>query len=200
VVAATNRPLEALVAGGTFRSDLYYRLNTFPILLPPLRERPEDIRPLVTHFLARHAAGMSRKPPRVPEEAWRVLETAEWPGNIRELENFIERALILRPGPDLVLPDASGAIADAVAGVLPGKGAPAAVPASPASAQARAPGRWDDEMRDLLSRALDASGGRIYGASGAAARLGLKPTTLQGKLKRYRLERTDRDPTRTLPR
>ncbi len=188
VVAATNRPLEALVAGGTFRSDLYYRLNTFPILLPPLRERPEDVRPLVAHFLARHAASMSRKPPRVPEEAWRVLETAEWPGNIRELENFIERALILHPGPDLALPDAAGAVPGArpFAASMEGQGATG----GSAGTSGWVPGRWDDEMRDLLGRAMAASGGRIYGASGAAARLGLKPTTLQGKLKRYRLERS----------
>ncbi len=190
VVAATNRPLEELVAGGTFRSDLYYRLNTVPIVLPPLREHREDIRPLVTHFLARHAAAMSRKPPQVSEEALQVLESSEWPGNIRELENFLERALILHPGPDLVLPDATkrgpASLSPGLPAAAAGNGRGIGEGKTPA-ASGMAPGRWDDEVRNLLRRAMEASGGHVYGADGAAARLDLKPTTLQGKLKRYRV-------------
>src|SRR5512138_2397916 len=105
VVAATNRNLEEMVARGTFRADLYYRLAVFPVELPPLRERRDEIRALAGHFLARHAAAMHRRPPRVPDEAWRALEAHDWPGNVRELENFVQRALILSPGPDLTLPD-----------------------------------------------------------------------------------------------
>jgi len=168
VVAATNRNLEELVARGAFRQDLYYRLAVFPVSLPPLRERRDDVRPLATHFLARHAAAMHRRPPHVPEEAWRVLEEHAWPGNVRELENFLQRALILSPGPELVLPE-----------LLPHTGpeAPERVTGELAS--------FDEEVRDLIERALARSGGRIYGPQGAAAVLGVKPTTLQGKMRRY---------------
>jgi formate hydrogenlyase transcriptional activator len=171
VVAATNRDLEAMVREGTFRADLYYRLSVFPVELPPLRERPEDVRPLATHFLARQAALMHRRPPAVPERVWQALERHDWPGNVRELENLVQRALILSPGPELALPD------------LP---APLARPRGGAPPDA-APGRFDDEVRTLLERALRACGGRIYGEGGAAALLGLRPTTLQGKMRKYRI-------------
>ena len=176
VVAATNRDLEKMVAEGTFRSDLYYRLSVFPLQLPPLRERREEIRPLASYFLGRQAALMNRKPPNVPEPVWAALEAHAWPGNVRELENFLQRALILSPGPELRLPE----------------------PFAPAALSARAPEargepplrprRFDEEMRDLLGRALASCGGRVYGPEGAAALLGLKPTTLQGKLKKYGVE------------
>jgi formate hydrogenlyase transcriptional activator len=97
VVAATNRNLEEMVAAGTFRADLYYRLAVLPIALPPLRARREDVRPLVRWFVERHAAAMHRKPPAISEAAWRALEANDWPGNVRELENFVQRALILSP-------------------------------------------------------------------------------------------------------
>jgi formate hydrogenlyase transcriptional activator len=170
VVAATNRNLEEMVARGTFRADLYYRLAVFPIELPPLRDRREEIRPLASHFLGRHAALMHRRPPRVSDDVWRALEAHDWPGNVRELENFVQRALILSPGPELTLPD------------LPaGAGRPAAVEPLPAAA----PGHFDDEVRGVIERALDHAGGRVYGPGGAAALLGLRPTTLQGKMKKY---------------
>ncbi|GEJ57005.1 hypothetical protein AMYX_17460 [Anaeromyxobacter diazotrophicus] len=172
VVAATNRDLEAMVAGGTFRQDLYYRLSVFPLQLPPLRDRREEIRALASYFLTREAALMHRKAPLVPEAAWGALASYPWPGNVRELENFVQRALILSPGPELRLPE------------LPSPAA--AADAAPRAEQpAGPPRRFDEEMRDLLSRALAASEGRIYGAQGAAALLGLKPSTLQGKLKKY---------------
>jgi len=170
IVAATNRDLEKLVAEGTFRSDLYYRLAIFPILLPPLRERRKDIRPLAGYFLARQAALMHRRPPSVSEEAFAALEAHPWPGNVRELENFLERALILSPGPELRLPELTRALGD---------------PRARPSASRLPPGRFDDEVRDLIARALAACGGRVYGEGGAAALLGLKPTTLQGKMRRY---------------
>lgn len=173
VVAATNRDLEEMAERGTFRRDLYYRLAIVPIQLPPLRERPEDVRALATHFLARHAALMHRRAPQVPESAWRALESWPWPGNVRELENFVQRALILSPGPVLQLPELSPA--DRPGPAAPGAGA--------------APGRFDDEVRELIERALRAAAGRVYGPGGAAALLGLKPTTLQGKMRRYRVSR-----------
>jgi formate hydrogenlyase transcriptional activator len=170
VVAATNRDLEQMVKDGTFRSDLYYRLAVFPVVLPPLRERREDIRPLATYFLARQSMVMHRKPPRVPEPVWAALERHPWPGNVRELENLIERALILSPGLELALPE------------LP---APDAPPAPSAAPEAGPPGRFEDEVRALITRALAACAGRVYGSQGAAALLGLKPTTLQGKMRKY---------------
>jgi formate hydrogenlyase transcriptional activator len=172
VVAATNRNLEEMVARGTFRADLYYRLAVFPVELPALRDRREDVRPLASYFLARHATAMHRRPPSVSEDVWRALEAQEWPGNVRELENFLQRALILSPGAELTLPD------------LPGG---AARPA-PAPAAEVPPGRFDAEVRALIERALAHAGGRVYGPSGAAALLGLRPTTLQGKMKKYGVE------------
>jgi formate hydrogenlyase transcriptional activator len=160
-----------MVARGTFRADLYYRLAVFPVELPPLRERREDVRALAVYFLSRHAASMHRRPPQVSEEVWRALEEQAWPGNVRELENFLQRALILSPGPELVLPE------------LPG-GARLTSP----EPSAAAPGRFDDEVRELIERALAHAGGRVYGPSGAAALLGLRPTTLQGKMKKYGVE------------
>jgi formate hydrogenlyase transcriptional activator len=167
VVAATNRDLEEMVAKGSFRADLYYRLAVFPVEVPPLRERREDIRALALHFLAKQAALMHRRPPSVSEAVWRQLEAHDWPGNVRELENFVQRALILSPGPELALPD------------LPGSSAPTRL------RRAATPGRWDEEVRALIERALVHTGGRVYGPQGAAALLGLKPTTLQGKMKKY---------------
>jgi formate hydrogenlyase transcriptional activator len=177
VVAATNRNLERMVESGAFRQDLYYRLNVFPIRLPPLREHREDLRALGAYFLSRLSARMHRKPPVVPEAAWRRLEAYDWPGNVRELENLIERALILSPGDELVVPSV-GAVEQA-----PPPSASGAAAASGASVPT-----FDDAMRDLLGRALEAASGRIYGPGGAADLLRLKPTTLQGKLRKYGLK------------
>jgi formate hydrogenlyase transcriptional activator len=173
VVAATNRPLEKLIEQGTFRSDLYYRLSTFPIHLPPLKERLEDLRPLVRHLLQKHAARMHRRPPEVREEVWQLLEAHGWPGNIRELENFLERALILCQ--DDVLSLSEG----------PAGGQATSSKTSPTGAPEVRP--FDQTVRRALQSALEATGGKIYGDSGAAALLGLKPTTLQGKLRKYGL-------------
>ena len=149
VVAATNRDLEAMMDDGSFRTDLYYRLNVFPLRVPPLRERAEDIRPLAEHLVARHAARMHRKPPRIGEEVIRTLQGREWPGNVRELENFLERALLLSPGPELELVEASAAVEGARR---------LRAPVAPE------PGRtFDAAVKDLLASTLAATGGRIYG-------------------------------------
>jgi formate hydrogenlyase transcriptional activator len=171
VVAATNRPLEQLIEGGSFRSDFYYRLGAFPVVLPPLRERREDLRPLVIHLLERHAVRMHRRPPQVPEPVWRAIEAYHWPGNVRELENFLEGALILSPGAQLTM----GELPTASLGPV---SSPSPVSAAPLQ-------RFDEEVRRILRQALDVTQGKIYGAAGAAVLLGLKPTTLQGKLRKY---------------
>jgi formate hydrogenlyase transcriptional activator len=168
VVAATHRPLEEMVQAGSFREDLYYRLNTFPIDLPPLRDRLEDLAPLTRHLVERHARRMNRKPPAVRDDVIAALGAYPWPGNVRELENFLERALILSPPGELLLPE---------------------LPARRRKGVAAPPGAsFDEGVRQLLERALDAAGGKIYGDDGAAALLGLRPTTLQGKLRRHGLE------------
>ncbi len=174
VVAATHRDLERMVADGTIREDLYYRLAIVSLELPRLRERPEDIRPLAELFLAEQAARLGRRPPDVPEPFWAALQRHPWPGNVRELENAVERALILSPGRELRLPELAAFTAESRRG-------PAPTPEPPR------PGLFEDEVRAILERALAACSGRVYGPAGAAALLGLKPTTLQGKLARYRV-------------
>ena len=174
LVAATNRPLEQMAEDGTFRADLYYRLNIFPVVLPSLRDRPEDLRPLAEHLLERHALRMHRRPPTIAEHTWRTLEAHEWSGNVRELENTLERALILSPGSELLLPELGRTIRHHD---------PA--PETPPATEAVLP--FHDSVKSLLRQALDATGGQIYGAQGAAALLGLKPTTLQGKLRKHGL-------------
>jgi len=178
VVAATNRPLERMVEQGSFRADLYYRLAAFPLQIPSLRERPEDIRAIGTHLLERLSATMHRRPPAVDDAMWRVLESMPWPGNVRELENYLQRALLLSPETRLVLPEA-----------VP---APAAPECKAEAQPGSTPRRFDDEVRDILRRALETCGGRVYGPGGAARLLGLQPTTLQGKLRKYGLERAAR--------
>ena len=177
VVAATNRPLEKMVAEGRFREDLFYRLNVFPLVVPPLRERLEDVRALGAYFLARQAARMHRHPPRVGEEAWRALEAAAWPGNVRELENCLERALILSPGDELVLPE----------GLAKASAAAKVEVAEKGDAGRNLVRPFEEQVKTLLEQALARTGGKIYGPDGAAAILKLQPTTLQGKLRKYGL-------------
>ena len=103
-MAATNRDLERMVEEGSFRRDLYYRLNVFPITVPPLRDRVEDIPALARHFAQQYSRRVGRTPPVIRDAAMKALKQWQWPGNIRELQNVIERAVILSPGPDLMLP------------------------------------------------------------------------------------------------
>lgn len=169
VIAATNRDLSAEVTAGRFRADLFYRLNVFPITVPPLRDRREDIPELVDHFVRQIAARHGRRVSKVGAAALRALTAHDWPGNVRELQNLIERVVILSDGDELTF-DAGWLV-----------GASAAESACTWAAQ---------EKRRILD-ALKAAGGRVYGPGGAAHRLGLKPTTLYGKMRKHDIARTD---------
>src|SRR5262245_58876318 len=163
VVAATNSRLEDRVAAGTFRSDLYYRLDVFPIVLPPLRDRPEDIADLVRSCVQRFARRLGKRIESIPADALAALRRYDWPGNVRELENAIERAVILTSGPVLQIP---------VADFRPRTDLP------PAGAT------LEDTEREAILRALRETNGALGGAAGAAVRLGMKRTTLQSRMRK----------------
>ena len=163
LVAATNRDLEKMIETREFRSDLYYRLNVFPIRIPPLRERPEDIPLLVRYFTQKYGRRMEKQIESIPAAAMKKLAGWHWPGNIRELENFIERSVILTHGSALQVP----------VGELGGNGKVIAV----------APTREADERSEILRILKDAKG-RVAGPQGAAARMGLKRTTLISRMKK----------------
>jgi formate hydrogenlyase transcriptional activator len=170
LVAATNRDLSQLVAEKQYRSDLYYRLNVFPILVPPLRERPADIPVLVRYFAQKYASRMNKRIESIPSEAMNVLSQYSWPGNVRELENFIERAVILSQGAQLQVPVAELKIT---------KGS------TPSSGLAT----LEMAEREHIERALREAKWIIGGPSGAAARLGMKRTTLQSKMQKLGITR-----------
>jgi len=172
VIAATNRPPEQAVAEGKLREDLFYRLNVFPIELPPLRERRDDIPALVAHFVRKYSAKLGRRVERVPERLMTAFVAYGWPGNVRELEHVIERALILTEGEEL-------AAADWLR--QPQK----------ASAPSRIATLEEMERAHILS-VLEATGWRISGARGAAEHLGVKPTTLESRMKKLGIERPPR--------
>jgi formate hydrogenlyase transcriptional activator len=176
LIAATNRDLEAMVAAGTFRSDLYYRLSVFPILLPPLRERPEDIPPLVRHFVQKFSTEMGRTVTAIPTVTMQSLQNWSWPGNIRELQNVIERAVILSTGSSLQLP--------------PGALRASTTSTAKAAVSAEAPSSaLSDAEREAILTALREAGGVVGGAQGAAARLGVKRTTLHSKMRKLGIHR-----------
>jgi formate hydrogenlyase transcriptional activator len=166
VVAATNQDLAHLVAEKQFRMDLYYRLNVFPIAVPPLRRRLEDIPMLVAHFVHRYAASMAKQIEKVTTNDMEALISYSWPGNIRELQNFIERAVILTNGNVLKL------------SALPSSAAVSKEPATLAEAE-----------RVHILNALRESNWVVGGATGAAARLGVKRTTLISKMRKRGLSR-----------
>jgi len=181
LIAATNHNLESLVAQKLFRSDLYYRLKVFPIISPPLRDRRSDIPMLVRHFVDKHCRRMGKSINYIPQESMDALVHSNWPGNIRELENFIERAVILSRGSDLYVPLAElemedeASPVDALAGVDELAGDPTLHTAE----------------REHILRVLRETKGMIGGPTGAAERLGLKRTTLNSKLKKLHIERRD---------
>ena len=166
VIAATNQGLAGLVAERRFRTDLYYRLNVFPIAVPPLRERLEDIPLLVAHLVHNYGEGLAKNISRIPRDVMRTLIQYSWPGNIRELENVIQRAVILTNGDVLQMP------------ALP--------PGMPTRTE---PVTLAEVERDYILKALKASNWVVGGKSGAAARLGVKRTTLIYKMRRHGLSR-----------
>jgi formate hydrogenlyase transcriptional activator len=166
VVAATHRNLEQRMAQDSFREDLFYRLNVFPIRIPPLRERVEDVPLLVWRFVDEFSRAFGKRIESIPRENMTELQRYSWPGNIRELRNVVERALIVAAGPQLVI-------------TLPPR-TPAAVKVSD---------RLADVEREHIRAVLETSGWRIRGAGGAADRLGLKPTTLETRMNKLGLKR-----------
>jgi len=168
VIAATNRNLAQMVADGRFREDLYYRLNVFPITVPPLRDRREDIAALACFFVKRYADRLHKAIDTIPPDALHALTKWHWPGNVRELASFLERAVILSEGDTLHVP---------------------AIDIGSPAQQRPANGTLEAVERDVILRALDESRGVIAGPRGAAAKLGLKRTTLAAKMQRLGISR-----------
>ncbi len=171
VIAATNRDLKTHVQEGDFRDDLYYRLHVFPIRVPPLRDRREDIPALINFFINRISRRMNKEVTRVDRRTMELLMSYSWPGNVRELENIVERAMIVSPADTLSI-DATWLSPSAVE--LPARSAPRS---------------FADTERAAILDALRACGGKIYGQGGAAQLLGLKPTTLYGKMRKHKISR-----------
>jgi transcriptional regulator with GAF, ATPase, and Fis domain len=168
LIAATNRDLEAEVSAGRFRSDLFYRLNVFPARIPPLRERKDDIPHLVNHFIAHQQRRLGKPLEGVSREGMERLRSYSWPGNIRELQNVVERACVLATGPVVAIPEG-------LARGPSGKG-----PNDRILTLAEA-------EKHHIRRALDAAGGTIGGASGAAVMLGINPNTLRSRMEKLGL-------------
>ena len=182
LIAATNRDLETLVSEQKFRSDLYYRLNVFPVRVPSLRERPEDIPLLVRHFVQQFSRRISKAIDTIPSETMSTLVKYPWPGNIRELQNVIERAVILTKGPVLHIPgdDLRVANANAVAQAA----AAGTQPANSSGGSRNMRALLDDTERQQIVTALEQTNWTVAGPNGAAARLGIKRSTLQSRMQK----------------
>jgi hydrogenase-4 transcriptional activator len=193
IVAATHRDLHQMVTDGLFREDLWYRLAVFPIHVPPLRDRPEDIPPLATHFALRAAARFGTSPRLPTQEELNLLLDYAWPGNVRELAAVIERAVILGEGRELKVATALGL----------GRGAREARPAPAHVSSARADlaepvadpqsrstpfPTLDDAVRAHIEAALGRTRGRIEGSRGAAALLAINPHTLRARMRKLRVD------------
>ncbi|MGA7854227.1 MAG: sigma 54-interacting transcriptional regulator [Candidatus Acidiferrales bacterium] len=172
LIAATHRDLHSMIRNNQFREDLFYRLNVCPIEIPPLRERREDIPLLVHYFVLRHSRQMQKRVKSVPKHAMEALVNADWPGNIRQLENFIERCVIFTQGDELnvLRAELKKPSVRSVASVAPS---------------------FEQAERHVIIDALIAASGRIAGKGGAAERLGLKRTTLQNKMNKLNISRAD---------
>jgi len=178
VIAATNRDLEAGVANGTFRQDLFYRLDVFPIEVPPLRERKDDVLMLVEYFVQRYATRAGKNIRLIEKRTLDLLQCYGWPGNIRELQNVIERSVILSSADVLSVEESW---------LSNGKSSPASrLEAS--SSQGRPVERRSE--REIIEAALSAARGRVSGRSGAAAKLGIPPSTLDHRIKALEIDKT----------
>jgi len=173
VVAATNRDLQAAIAGSRFREDLFYRLNVFPIVLPALRERKEDIPLLVEYFVARFASKTGKKITGISKRSMELLQSYQWPGNIRELQNLLERSVIICDSENL-------SVDESWLARRPLSGDPAVQPLSEKMAA---------QEKEMIEAALAASKGRVSGPSGAAARLGIPQSTLDSKIKSLKINK-----------
>ena len=172
LVAATNRDMKAMVEENKFRADLYYRLHVFPLTVPPLRDRREDIPLLIRYFVQNHAHRMGRNIDTIPTSVLEALSSYDWPGNIRELQNVLERSVILTNGNVLQVPMTE----------LTGK-------TSPVLVNGRTPPEPHNDERARILKALEEARGQVGGPDGAAARLGLKRTTLQSRMRKYNIAR-----------
>ncbi len=172
VIAATHQDLEKRVAEGTFREDLFYRLNVFPIRVPPLRERLEDIPLLVWRFAEEFAKPFGKRIESINQESLAALTQYPWPGNIRELRNVVERAMIVATGPRLTIP------------------VPQMTPAA-----TRRSAKLADVEKEHIRGVLDSAGWRVRGPGGAAERLGLKPTTLETRMAKLGIRRPSQRPS-----
>jgi formate hydrogenlyase transcriptional activator len=174
VIAATNRDLESAIAAGTFRSDLFYRLDVFPIELPPLRKRREDIALLVAYFLNRYARKAGRHFTAVDKKSLDLLRAYDWPGNIRELQNVIERSVIVNETQTF-------SVDESWLSRQPSSNEPDTRP--------NLLSRHPAQEKAMIEAALRDCGGRVYGPSGAAAKLGIPRTTLESKIKSLRISK-----------
>jgi formate hydrogenlyase transcriptional activator len=172
VIAATNRNLEELMENGAFREDLFYRLNVFPILCPPLRHRKEDIPPLVRHFVKKYGAKAGKDIRSIPAKAMDALQEYHWPGNVRELENIIERSMIISQRNALELGDWFQK--------------PVAPPANVGTATT-----LDEKQREHILEVLEHTHWKVRGAGGAASLLGINPSTLESRMKKLRIIRQE---------
>jgi formate hydrogenlyase transcriptional activator len=173
VLTATNKDLNAAVAEGTFRKDLFYRLNVFPIQMPGLRERRDDIRLLAEYLIDRYAKRVGKRITKISKKALDLLQAYHWPGNIRELQNVIERAVILSDGDTFVVDETWF------------------LPVSPKSAVPAIPmfANLVEQERDMIENALREARGLVSGPTGAAATLGIPRQTLESKIKKLRIDR-----------
>jgi len=174
VIAATNRDLEAAIDLGKFRSDLFYRLNVFPVEVPPLRKRIEDIPLLVTYFLNRYARKAGRHFTAIDKKSLELLESYAWPGNIRELQNVIERSVIVSESQTF-------SVDESWLSRRPS--------ASDVDVQPSLFNRSPAQEKAAIEAALQECGGRVYGPSGAAAKLGIPRTTLESKIKSLKINK-----------
>jgi transcriptional regulator with GAF, ATPase, and Fis domain len=173
IIAASNRDLPAAIASGGFRADLFYRLNVFPIDVPPLRKRKEDIAMLVEYFVKRYAQKARKQISKINKNTLKLCESYHWPGNIRELQNIIERSVILCTGDTLWIDEAW----------LSSQNAPRPEPAGPLTENLRS------YEKQLIESALARSNGRVAGPDGAAAKLGIPRSTLDARIKQLKIKK-----------